>query len=220
MADFRCVLTLDEARQPVSGSAEALVAATGRSADLRIGTRFRHDQHIDVNSDDSEWVDEVAEFGVTYLVEQRWAAGIMSLRQPIDLPTGFGPRPSMSFFLYNQDGQQAIARPYLDGAAATGRRGRSPDTPPPDMSRYRVISTWDAETNAPSQNFVYEFGEYRYCVRDDWQELLAHDAQGEVQSGSLPEVADGRVPSGPRPRLAGGRDAPADGPGRSSPRRG
>ncbi len=47
----------------------------------------------------------------------------MSLRQPISLPLGFGPRPSMSFFLYNQDGRQAIARPYLDGVPARGRAG-------------------------------------------------------------------------------------------------
>ena len=50
----------------------------------------------------------------------------MSLRMPIDPPEGFGPRPSMSFFMYNQDGQQAIARPYLDGPPAAGPLGPSP----------------------------------------------------------------------------------------------
>lgn len=29
----------------------------------------------------------------------------------------------MSFFLYNQNAQQAIARPFLDGKAATGAVG-------------------------------------------------------------------------------------------------
>ena len=29
---------------------------------------------------------------------------------PVQLPDGFGPRESMSFFMYDQDGQQAVAR--------------------------------------------------------------------------------------------------------------
>lgn len=56
----------------------------------------------------------------------------MTLRQPIELTEGFGERPSMSFFLYNQDGRQAIARPYLDGGGVTGRVGESPFQPPAD----------------------------------------------------------------------------------------
>jgi hypothetical protein len=48
----------------------------------------------------------VAEFRVTYLLDDSWSAGIMTLRQPVELPEGFGPRPSLSCFLYNQDGSQ------------------------------------------------------------------------------------------------------------------
>ena len=74
----------------------------------------------------------------------------MTLRQPVDLPDGFGPRPSMSFFLYNQDGQQAIARPYLDGAPAAGTLGPAPIDDHSDMPRYHQQDSWDASTNAPS----------------------------------------------------------------------
>ena len=117
MSHWQCALTLDEARRVTGGSAEALVAAIARAADLRIGTTFRHNEHIDTTADSDELIEEVAEFGVTYVVGGRWAAGIMSLRQPVELPNGFGERPSMSFFLYNQNGEQAIARPFLDNAA-------------------------------------------------------------------------------------------------------
>ena len=129
-------LTLSADRTIRGGSFAALADAIRRAADLRIATEFRHNEHIDTTSDDSQLVREVAEFRVTYLLEDRWSAGIMTLRQPVDLPDGFGPRPSMSFFLYNQDGQQAIARPYLDGAPPDGALGPAPLDDHSDMPRY------------------------------------------------------------------------------------
>lgn len=70
-------------------------------------------------------VNEVSEFHETCLVESRWAAGFMTTRQPVSLPDSFGI-PSISFFLYNQDGNQAIARPILDGKRRDGDTGPSP----------------------------------------------------------------------------------------------
>ena len=109
MVPWNCVLELNTERHKVAGSEAALADAIRRGCDLRIYTEFIHNEHIDVTSDSTERIREVAEFGITYLLEDSWTAGIMSLRQPVSLPDGFGPRPSMSFFLYNQNGQQAIA---------------------------------------------------------------------------------------------------------------
>ncbi len=190
MVRWPCILELDSDRQVISGSAEALVQAVGRGADLNIRTEFRHNEHIDVTSDNPELVQEVAEFAVTYLVDGRWAAGIMSLRQPISLPVGFGPRASMSFFLYNQDGHQAIARPFLDGGPVTAEPGPSPNETSVEMAKYHVYDSWDVGTNAPSHNFVYDFDSYRYLVSDTWHEVLAHDADGGVESGSVDDLAD------------------------------
>ena len=187
---WTCALELDDARRTIGGSAGALVNAIRAGADLRIGTEFRHNEHIDTDSSSPELVQEFADFAITYLVDDRWAAGIMSLRQPVDLPVGFGPRPSMSFFLYNQNGEQAIARPFLDGQAASGEPGRSPDEPPESMPRYHVIDSWDAGTNAPSHNFVYDFGVFRYYASDTWREVFAHDGQGRPGSGSLAELVE------------------------------
>ena len=167
-----------------------MTEAIGRAADLRIGTAFRHNEHIDVNSPNAELIGEVAEFGVTYLIDKTWTAGIMSLRQPIELPVGFGPRSSMSLFLYNQDGTQAIARPHLDGRPATGMLGPSPARPPENMPKYHSCDSWDRDTNAPSHNFVYDFDVYRFCVHDSWREVLRHSATGEVLSGSLAELVE------------------------------
>jgi hypothetical protein len=185
MSPWKPVLELDARRSLLSGSDAALCDAVRRGADLRILTEFIHSEHLDPRSTNAELVREVADFRVTYLVEDRWAAGIMSLRMPINPPDGFGPRASMSFFLYNQDGRQAVARPYLDGLPAAGRLGPSPLDDHSDMPKYHQYDSWDADTNAPSSNFVYDFERYRYLVCDNWQELYAHTADGRVTSGSL-----------------------------------
>jgi hypothetical protein len=186
---WQCVLTLDALRRPVAGSADALCDAIRRGADLRIATEFRHNEHIDMDSQNSDLICEVAEFRVTYLLEGRWTAGIMTLRQPISLPDGFGPRPSMSFFLYNQDGQQAIARPYFDGASVEGAPGSSPLQDHRHMPKYHEQDRWDDATNAPNSNFVYEFDVYQFFVLDEWQEVLSHSADGTVISGSIERLA-------------------------------
>ena len=187
---WKSVLTLDRNRRCIAGSAQELNDAIRRGADLRIYTEFRHNEHLDTNSDSDELVQEVSEFRVTYLLDDRWSAGIMTLRQPIEPPVGFGPRPSMSFFLYNQNGQQAIARPYLDGPPAAGVPGPAELADFSAMPKYQQLDNWDDQTNAPSHNFVYEFDTYRFCVRDDWQEVLAHNADGDVQSGSLESLIE------------------------------
>lgn len=184
------LLTLNSDRTIRNGSAEALAAAIRRGADLRVRTDFRHNEHIDTASDNPEMVRETSEFRVTYLVENRWVAGVMTLRQPISGPEGFGPRSSMSFFLYNQDGHQAIARPYLDGVPARGERGPAKATAPDHMPKYHAMEAWDADTNAPSQNFIYDFEFYQFFLRDDWREVLHHDANGRVVSGSLAELVE------------------------------
>lgn len=189
MTSWQTVLELDAARQVAAGREQDLSDAIRRGADLRIYTEFRHNEHIDVSSDSREMVQEVSEFRVTYLIEDRWVAGIMSLRQPIELPYGFGPRPSMSFFLYNQNGQQAIARPFLDGQPVAATPGPASATAPPDMPKYHALDGWDAGTNAPSHNFVYRFESYRYCVSDTWREVLSRDAAGRVMAGSIDDLA-------------------------------
>jgi len=190
MTGWRCALELDAQRNVISGSTTALADAIGRAADLRVYTEFLHNEHIDVRSSNAERIREVAEFGVTYRIDSTWTAGIMSLRQPIELPDGFGLRSSMSFFLYNQDGSQAIARPYLDGALSTALPGPSPILSPEDMPKYHAFDGWDQGTNAPSHNFIYDFDVLRFCVNDAWREVLHHSATGEVLSGSLAELVD------------------------------
>ncbi len=183
-------LTLNGDRSLRSGSFAALADAIRRGADLRIATTFRHNEHIDTGSDSTELVQEVAEFRVTYLLDDSWSAGIMTLRQPVELPEGFGPRPSLSCFLYNQDGSQAVARPYLDGAPATAGIGPSPLDDHSAMPRYHQQDSWDAGTNAPSSNFIYDFDSYSFLVNDRWREVLSHAADGAVLSGSVAALAD------------------------------
>lgn len=187
---WRCVLTLDSAMRPVAGSVEQLRAAIGRGADLRIYSEFRHNEHIDVDSDDDDLVQETMDMRATYLLDERWAAGIITLRQPVTLPDAFGPRPSLSLFMYNEDGSQAIARPFLDGPPQPAPSGRSPSADHSRMPRYAEHDRWDDGTNAPSSNFTYAFDTLRYFVREDWRLVLHHTSDGEVISGSYADLAD------------------------------
>lgn len=212
-AMVRNVLTLNADRSARSGSVTALADAIRRGADLRIGTSFRHNEHIDTGSGDNELIEEVAEFRETLLIEDRWSAGIMTLRVPVELPTGFGPRPSMSFFLYNEDGTQAIARPFLDGQPPTGTPGPSPLDDVGDMPKYHQFDSWDAGTNAPSQNFVYEFDSFRYLVNDRWREVFSHNAEGRALGGSIDVLAEAFVRGLPvKVAIRGLCDDLADGP--------
>ena len=191
MTKWVSVLELDSRRAVTGGSEDALCAAIRRGADLRICTEFIDKEHVNPTSGSDELIREVAEFRATYLVEDRWCAGIMTLRQPIALPDAFGPRASMSFFMYNQDGQQAIARTYLDGGTPPGAGTLGPAALDDWRAypKYHQQDGWDAGTNSPSSNFIYDFEVFRYTVCDDWQELLAHDAAGRVQSGSIDLLA-------------------------------
>lgn len=178
-------MQLDEARRLIAGDRAELRAAIARGADLRIYSEFRHNEHIDTTSTDDQWIEETMDMRTTYLVDERWCGGILTLRQPVELPEGFGPRPSLSLFLYNEDGTQAVARPFLDGPPQSGERGPSASAGFPEMPKYHGLDRYDDSTNAPSSNFVYDFATLKYYVRDDWTEVLAHSAEGKVTAGSL-----------------------------------
>ncbi len=184
------VLELDSDRQRVSGDAGQLVEAVRRGSDLRIGTAFFHNEHIDTSSDRDELIAEVMDFRVTYLVDDRFVAGIQTLRMPVSLPDGFGPRESMSFFLYNQDGHQAIARPFLDGGVPTSSPGVSAVEPWPGMPKYSESAAFDAGTNAPSSHFIYDFEYFRYFVAGGWREVFSHESDGSVLGGTIEQLAD------------------------------
>ena len=102
MPQWTCVLEQDSQRQRVEGSETALRDAIRVGADLRIATGFLHNEHIDTTSDCDELIREVMDFRVTYLLDNRWVAGIETLRMPVALPDGFGPRASMSFLVLHR----------------------------------------------------------------------------------------------------------------------
>ena len=164
---WQMLLCLDADRAIIDGDLARLRRAIGRGADLRIFSEFKHNEHIDTQSDDAQTIEETMDMRATYLVDGRWCAGILTLRQPVALPDAFGPRPSLSLFMYNEDGTQAIARPFLDGVPAAGKTGKSPPADHADMPKYHERDRWDDDTNGPSSNFVYDFSTLRYLVRDD-----------------------------------------------------
>ena len=185
MIQWENILELDRTRKVVQGNSASLCEAIKRGADLRIYTEFLYGEHIEPGSPNLELVQEVSDFRVTYLIDDRWVAGIMNLRVPAQPPLGFGPRISMSLFMYNQDGQQAIARPYLDGKVSANIKGSFQLDNHDDMPKYHQIDNWDVQTNAPCSNFIYDFEVYRFFVSDSWHEVYSHTSDGSVIAGSL-----------------------------------
>ncbi len=183
-------LELDFNRNIIGGSEEKLLTAIKNAADLRIYTEFRHNEHIDTSSPNNQLIRETSDFPCTYLIEDKWMAAMMTLRQPVTLPDRFGERPSMSYFMYNQNGLQATARPFLDGNGFDETIG----APPPEMfdggkeplpmKLMHNLSSYSEGTNAPAINFVYDFYSYKFITNEKWKEVLSHDKDGNVISGS------------------------------------
>lgn len=113
-------LTLNADRTIHDGSFDALNATIRRGADLRIATAFRHNEHIDPAADSAELVEEVAEFRETYLLADHWSAAFMTLRLPVEIPVGFGPRPSHVFLYVRSRSAAGQSAPYLDGPPVQG----------------------------------------------------------------------------------------------------
>ncbi len=77
-----------------------------------------------------------------------------------------------------------------------------------------VQEYFDIGTTGPIRNFVYDMETYRYFVRDDWEEILAHDPEGRVTGGSFAALEAAQIAG--REIKVGIRDlgadlAPADG---------
>ena len=188
---WRLALELAPDRSVRTGSKADLAAAIGRGADLRVYTEFLFEEHIvpGGNGDPSQdgLIREVIDFRETILVGDGHVGAITTQRQPLEPPFGFnGTQPRMSFFMYTSDGDQALAGLVfggVDGAPAPGER--MVEEPPPDMPKMGPQEFFDLGTSGPSRNFVYDMETYRYFVRDDWEEILAHDADGRVTAGSF-----------------------------------
>lgn len=186
----KCALELDMKRNIVSGSEDKLKKAIKNAANLRVYTEFRHNEHIDTSSNNNQLIRETSDFPATYLIDDKWVAAMMTLRQPVTLPDRFGEKPSMSYFMYNQSGLQSLARPFLDGAGSYETVGKPPaemfggGKEEKPMKLMNFINKCGENTNAPASNFIYDFYSYKFLVQDNWTEVLSHDAEGNVVSGS------------------------------------
>ena len=181
---YETVLELDSSRQVVSGSAEKLNRAIASGADIRVRTDFIHNEHIDPDSADNQRVAETSSFPQTVLIDKVWSAFFMTLRQPIALRDGFGEPNSLSLFLYNQDGQQAMARLVMDHTGPDTALWDGDDLYP----KTHTISVQDAGTSGISKNFIYDFDRFMFFANNGYEELYAHTADGIALNGTVAEL--------------------------------
>ncbi|MEX1230206.1 MAG: hypothetical protein WEB58_08200 [Planctomycetaceae bacterium] len=196
---WKCALELSSDRRVTAGTTSELCAAIDRGADLRIYTEFLFEEHIE-----PKWVGdpqynglirEVIDFRQTMLVNGRHTAAVTTMRQPLHPPFGFnGTQPKMSFFLYNMDGQQACANLVLDDSDCSTAAGAIESFPPPDdMPKMSAMQVFDGDTYGPGRNFIYNMEVYRYFVRDDWELIYAHDADGAPTAGVVGAIEQAQL---------------------------
>jgi hypothetical protein len=198
-AGWSVALELGPDRQVRAGSKAGLAAAIGRGADLRVYTEFLFEEHIVPGGNGDPSLDglirEVIDFRETILVHGRHVGAITTQRQPLEPPFGFnGTEPRMSFFMYTGDGEQRLANLVFAGVEAAPPPGERTVMPPPaEMPKMGEQEYFDLGTSGPSRNFVYDMERYRYVVRDDWEEVLGHDADGTVTAGSFDQLEAAQV---------------------------
>jgi hypothetical protein len=213
-AAWTIALELAPDRSVRAGSKAALATAIGRGADLRVYTEFLFEEHIVPGGNGDASLDglirEVIDFRETILVEGRHVGAITTQRQPLEPPFGFnGTEPKMSFFMYTGDGDQRLANLVFAGVEAAPSPGERTITPPPaDMPKMGEQEYFDLGTSGPSRNFVYDMETYRYFVRDDWDEVLASEADGTVTAGSFDRLEAAQIAG--REIKVGIRDLAAD----------
>ncbi len=189
-SSWQCLLELDAQRNVTSGDARTLCDAIARGADLRVYTEWLFEEHVapdlgrPARDDEAGLLQEVIDFRETILVGNDYASGITTQRQAI-LPTvAFnrnGP-PRMSFFMYDTQGCQACANVLFDEPFQVAHQTTM------DAPKMHDVDPHDAGSFAPSTNFIYDMERYRYFVRDDWRQVLHHDAHSRVIEGSFKDL--------------------------------
>ncbi len=178
MPEWTCALELDDRRRVVAGSTAELAAAIRRGADVRCYTTFDYGEHMSAPNAGVGLIEEMMNFGVVYRLGDDHAAGIQTTRYPANCSLGFQPLPSLSFFLCNDNGESGIARPCVERQSSALVADEVPD-------KYVRLDSADGDTLSPCENYTYDFGVYRWWVRERWELVLAHDSQGAPLSGSL-----------------------------------
>jgi hypothetical protein len=187
MDESTSVLVLDSERNIISGSVELLNSKIASGGDLRISTGFLHNEHIDPKSDDDQLIVETSAFQQTLLIDGKWSAYFMTLRQPVALREGFGTSNALSLFLYNQNGQQALARLILDGMIDESVQNDKEDQ---GFTKMNTIDVLDTNTLGISKNFIYDFEFYNFFVNDSFKEIYANHHDGICTYGDINHLAD------------------------------
>jgi hypothetical protein len=196
---WQCALELGSRESIVAGSESQLCGAVRRGADLRVYTEFYFEEHIAPPMDDAGLADhdgliqEVIDFRQTCLVDDRHVAGNTTTRQPLNPILGFnGNQPRMSLFMYNMTGHQSCATLPLDALEPAGKQTGAYELVPVPASMPKMSEThsFDLGSSSPSRNFIYHMEVYRFWVQDTWTEVLDHDENGVVRSGSWDDLAE------------------------------
>ena len=161
----KLLCTLDKDHKPVGGSVAAVVDAVRRGADLRRSSSFEERE--------AGLVEETGTLQTSWMIDDQHAGGLQTLRHPLDCGLGIRTQPSLSLWIFSAGARQRSAFVPIDGRPMDNASGQwvSVDNTPYGESADHLV---------PSR--------YRWWATDDWEEVCAHDEEGQASLADWEEL--------------------------------
>jgi hypothetical protein len=153
---------------PVSGKVEDVAEAVRHGADLRRFSTY--------DPDSTGLVEETMTLQTTWVFDNDHVGGLATLRQPVYCALDFAEGPSLACWIFNVAAPSGMAMVPLDGQPVKDATGK-----------------WAKVENHPftkGDDTQWLSKEYRWWARDNWQEIYAHDEQGESLRGVWQDVRE------------------------------
>ena len=166
MANWVRVCTVGGDFRPAAGRVAAVAEAVRRGADLRRFSTY--------DPESTGLVEETMSLQTSWVFDDGHVGGLSTLRHPVDCGIDFWARPTMAYWIFNVAAPSSSAMVPLDGQPADDATG-----------------DWARVDNTPFQrerDREWLSRQYHWWVRDDWDEVCAHDGDGMPSVGSWQEV--------------------------------
>jgi len=150
----------------IDGDPTSVAEAVRQGADLR--------RYSTYNPALTGLVEETMALQTTWVFDDGHVGGLSTLRHPAECGLRFFKQPSMAYWIFSVGAPSSSAFVPLDGNPADGATG----------SWVRVEEQpFDSRSDA-----AWLSKKYHWWVRDDWEEIYSHDAQGGSLQGCWKDV--------------------------------
>ena len=161
----RLLCTPNADHKPIAGSVAAVADAVRRGADLRRFSTY--------NLEGTGLVEETMTLQTTWVFDDEHVGGLQTLRHPVNAGLGITMQPSMALWIFSVTSPQRSTFLPLNGKPMANATGK-----------------WVNIDNEPFGAEADEFvpRRYHWWARSDWEQICAHDKNGNPSHGSWEEI--------------------------------